>query len=356
MIIFGKSNHINEEAMIHVRLPEAVADASRRLPFYLAMEEHLARNYDGEYFFMWQVEPTVIFGRNQQIEAEVNLDYCRREGIQTYRRKSGGGCVFADMNNIMFSHVTTCESVATTFRGFTSRVASMLRCLGLDAGATGRNDILIGDRKVSGYAFYHIPIPGGTGALSRAIVHGTMLYDADLERMTAALTPSQTKLDAKGVKSVRSRVTTIRENHSIGLQDFKSFAVAEICDGEMVLTDADIEEINRIAAPYFEERWIYGRRYGSGRNALPNPVRIEGAGEFVVDLQTSPGSPHVISNVDLKGDFFITGDLDATLLRRLQGVPLTRGALLSAMEGVNVPGIIMGLSAGQLADLLLAAK
>ena len=155
---------------------------------------------------------------------------------------------------------------------------------------------------------------------------------------------------------MRSRVTTIRENHSIGLQDFKSFAVAEICDGEMVLTDADIEEINRIAAPYFEERWIYGRRYGSGRNALPNPVRIEGAGEFVVDLQTSPGSPHVISNVDLKGDFFITGDLDATLLRRLQGVPLTRGALLSAMEGVNVPGIIMGLSAGQLADLLLAAK
>ena len=106
LIIFGM--FLNGRRMIHVKLPDELARAPRRLPFYLAMEEHLARNFSGEYFFMWQVAPTVIFGRNQIIDAEVNLDYCRREGIDTCRRKSGGGCVFADMNNIMFSHITTC--------------------------------------------------------------------------------------------------------------------------------------------------------------------------------------------------------------------------------------------------------
>lgn len=344
--------------MIHVRLPEAVADAPRRLPFYLAMEEHMARNYGGEYFFMWQVEPTVIFGRNQQIEAEVNLEYCRNEGIQTYRRKSGGGCVFADMNNIMFSHITTCESVATTFRGFTTRVASMLRTLGLDASATGRNDIVIGDRKVSGYAFYHIPMPGGSNALSRAIVHGTMLHGMDPARMAAALTPSQVKLKAKGVASVRSHVTTIREHHPIALQEFKRFAAHEICDDEMFLTDGDIAEIERIALPYYDERWIYGRSHSPlpSDHCSNQPVRIEGAGEFVVDLQTMAGDPPLIANVDLKGDFFITGDLDASLLQRLRGVPLTREALLGVLDTVDVPGIIMGLSADRLADLLLSVR
>ena len=121
LIIFGM--FLNGRRMIHVKLPDELARAPRRLPFYLAMEEHLARNFSGEYFFMWQVAPTVIFGRNQIIDAEVNLDYCRREGIDTCRRKSGGGCVFADMNNIMFSHITTCRSVATTFTDFTSKVA-----------------------------------------------------------------------------------------------------------------------------------------------------------------------------------------------------------------------------------------
>ena len=141
--------------MIYALLPDTPDGEPRKLPFYLAMEEYLARYFEGEYFFMWQVNPTVIFGRNQQMEAEVNVEFCRRNGIEIYRRKSGGGCVYADRNNIMFSHVTTCSSVASTFTDFTATVADMLRRLGIEqAHTTGRNDIMIGDRKVSGYAFY----------------------------------------------------------------------------------------------------------------------------------------------------------------------------------------------------------
>ena len=155
--------------MTYVDLPDL---SQHRLPFYLAMEEFVARELDeDDCLFLWQVEPTVIFGRNQLIESEVNLDYCREHGIQTYRRKSGGGCVYADMGNIMLSYITRDERVNFTFNRYINLLALVLCRLGIDAKVTGRNDILIDGRKVSGNAFYHIP--------GRSIVHGTMLFDVD---------------------------------------------------------------------------------------------------------------------------------------------------------------------------------
>ena len=99
--------------MIYIALPD---DKVRRLSFYLAMEEYIAHNIDeDECFYMWQVNPTVIFGRNQLMENEVNLDYVRANGIETYRRKSGGGCVYADFSNIMFSYITKNHAVQYRF-------------------------------------------------------------------------------------------------------------------------------------------------------------------------------------------------------------------------------------------------
>lgn len=132
--------------MFYIALPFA---DTQRLSFYLAMEEFLARHTDiDECFFMWQVKPTVIFGRNQLIENEVNMDYCREHGIQTYRRKSGGGCVYADMNNIMFSYINSGENVTMTFDKYINMVVEVLKQLGLEAYTSGRNDILIDGKKV----------------------------------------------------------------------------------------------------------------------------------------------------------------------------------------------------------------
>lgn len=131
--------------------------------------------------------------------------------------------MYADRDNIMFSYITSDSNpVATTFARYTSKVAEMLRALGLDATATDRNDILIGNRKVSGNAFYHIP--------GRSIVHGTMLFDTDMENMTAAITPSAIKLKAKGVDSVRNRITVISEHLPISLAGFMSHARGFMCD------------------------------------------------------------------------------------------------------------------------------
>ena len=129
----------------------------RRLSFYLAMEEFVARHTDEpDAFFMWQVEPSVIFGRNQVLENEVNVAYCREHGISLYRRKSGGGCVYADMDNLMLSFVTSEENVNFAFNRFVNMVLLVLRKLGIAATGTSHNDIMIGDRKVCGTACYHL--------------------------------------------------------------------------------------------------------------------------------------------------------------------------------------------------------
>ncbi len=337
-----------QSLMIHVEFPAGVDVRNQKLPFFLATEEHLARNCRGEYFFMWQVEPTVIFGRNQNLEAEVNVAFCKEKGIATYRRKSGGGCVYADRNNIMFSHITSSDAVATTFSRFTGEVAAMLRGMGIvDAATTGRNDIMIGDRKVSGYAFYHIGCRDG----SRAIVHGTMLYDADIDTMTRALTPSQVKLQAKGVPSVRKHVTTIREHSDVSLEAFKAHASSTLCSSSLTLTEADIEEIRRIEQGYYASDWILGRRRAG--NAAPR--RIEGVGEFVVNMRTNREPTRCIEADDLTGDFFITGDLDNSLIKPLTGAELTRDGLEQALCGIDTSAIIHNLSKHEFINLLLDA-
>lgn len=294
--------------MIYVTLP--TTDSERKLTYYLAAEEYVARNMPaGEYFFMWQVKPTVIFGRNQLIENEVNMEYCRAHGIRTFRRKSGGGCVYADMNNIMFSYVTPDVDVSLTFSKYVGMVVKMLRKLGLPAVASGRNDIMIEGRKVSGNAFYHIP--------GRSIVHGTMLYDTDMQNMVGAITPSDEKLVSKGIRSVRQHVTLLKDFLDIDIAEFKAFVKRSMCSGEVVLDSSAEQKIQCIEEEYLTPEFIYGNNphYNITRRG-----RIEGVGDFVVNMEMKND---IIKNVDIKGDFFLVGDIGHQLIERLRGIKLT---------------------------------
>lgn len=325
--------------MHYVSLPDST---TRPLPFYLAMEEWLARNRTGDLFFMWQVAPTVICGRNQIVDLEVNLDYCRQNNIRVCRRKSGGGCVFADGNNIMFSYITSSANVTSTFSAYTSMVAGMLRDLGLPASATSRNDVLIGEHKVSGNAFYHLPDCG------RCIVHGTMLFDTDMTHMSRAITPSRAKLESKGVKSVASRITTIKANSDISLAEFKSFTRKSLCgEKTLELTQCDVNRIEKMAEEISSDEWIYRK---TSRATLCRTARIDGAGEFTAHIDLA-GSE--IRSIDLSGDFFMLTDLDSGLLDRLKGVRYSREAILSALEHTDVHDIISGLSNDRFVNLII---
>ena len=234
--------------MKHVILPD---DVRRSLAFYLAMEEFVAREIEGEAFFVWRVEPTVIYGRNQVLENEVNLEYCREHGVDIVRRKSGGGCVYSDLGNIMVSYISRRGDVSEVFDRYMTALTEALRALGVPAEKSGRNDILVEGRKVSGNAFHQLP--------DRSIVHGTLLYSTDLEALTEAIRPPVEKLQRHGVESVRQRVMNLSEYVALMTEPddaLKSpealvkYLVGYFSDGEILLDENDLGVIARSEATW----------------------------------------------------------------------------------------------------------
>ncbi len=322
--------------MIHTTLP---FNQTRRLSFYLAMEEYVARhlNHDDDCFFMWQVNPSVIFGRNQLIEKEVNIDYCKKHHIEMYRRKSGGGCVYADMSNVMFSYITRDENVNFTFNRYINLLVLVLFKMGIDAKANGRNDILIDGKKVSGNAFYHIP--------GHSIVHGTMLYDTNMENMVGSISPNNEKLISKGVESVRQRVALLKDYTNLTLDEFKAFAVQQLCNETQALTEQDIMEIEDLEKEYLTHEFIYGH---NPRYSIIRKHRLEGVGEFEIRIELKN---EIIKQINMMGDYFLVGDIDNRLLLPLRNVPYTKESVEKALPN-RVDDIILNLDKKDLIEMI----
>jgi lipoyltransferase/lipoate-protein ligase len=310
----------------------------RRVTFYLAMEEYVARHLvEPDCFFIWQVAPSVIFGRNQLIANEVNLAFCRSRGIGMYRRKSGGGCVYADRGNLMLSLVTTGGDVGFIYNRYVNMVVLVLQRMGIDARATGRNDVVIDGRKVSGTAYYRTN--------GRSIVHGTLLYDTDMENMVGAITPSSEKLLSKGVESVRQRIALLKDHTDMTIEQLKQFLRNELCDGEVKLSAADVEAIEKLEQEYLTDAFIFGN---NPKYTLCRHSRVEGVGEMDLRLELKNNT---IVKADLVGDYFLVGDLDG-LLDCLKGVERSREAL-EAVLPPRVDDVIPHFERNQFINLLL---
>lgn len=333
--------------MIHIILPDE--DPRRRVPFYLAMEEWAATALpSGDYVFTWIVGPTVVFGRNQVMEKEVDLKYCREKGIDTVRRKSGGGCIYADRDNIMFSYITPRQNVEGTYVEYTSLIVDMLGAQGVKAEATGRNDICISGRKVSGSAFYHLP--------GRSIVHGTMLYSTNVENMCRAITPSKSKLESKKVKSVESHITMLNEWLDVDIETFRRRAEEFLTTEQLVLTPEQVAEIEAIEQGYYTREWLEKGAFARNMpleacRTLKASRRLEGAGEFGV-IVTLDGQ-NLIQNVTLTGDFFGDSDPSGVLTRALKGHPHSEPEIISALSGIETP--VRGTEIKDLAALIASA-
>lgn len=327
----------NEDTTVmkYALLPD---EKPRRLTFYLAMEEYLARKVgDCEWFFMWQVKPTVIFGRHQLMENEVNMNYCRAHGIETYRRKSGGGCVYADMGNVMLSYVTSSKDMHLTYNRYVNLVALALWKMGVEAKVSGRNDILIDGRKVSGSAFHRMP--------EGSIVHGTLLYDTQMEHMVGSLTPSGEKLQSKGVASVRQHITLLREHTGKSLPEVMAVLRSTFCDGEQRLTDADVERIETLEQDYLSTDFILGN---NPRHTILRHRRVEGVGSMEARMEIKN---NLVKAITLTGDFFHTGDVE-TILQPLRGIPFTREAIEAALPE-DLGKTIRNLTREQFIQLLI---
>lgn len=234
--------------MKYIILP---SQEQERLVYYLAAEEYVASELR-EGFFLWQSRPTVIYGRNQDPRVEVNIPYCDAHGIEYYRRKSGGGCVYSDPGNIMLSFVTPGTDVEAIFSRYLDTLAGALKSLGLPVVVTTHNDILVDGRKVSGNAYFST---GGVG-----IVHGTLLYDEDFAAMSASITPSVQKLQSHGVQSVRQRCANLTElGLKISAQELLAHLKEAFSQGEFQLGDDADVRIREIEAGYLDPEFIRGR-------------------------------------------------------------------------------------------------
>ena len=236
--------------MLHISVP-----TGRRLVWYLAMEEYLAKHVKEETFVTWVVSPTVIFGRHQVMEAEVNVDFCKANGIAMYRRKSGGGCVYADGGNLMMSLISPNTHSEVVFQSFLDSVSGVLRDSGFAAVKSEHNDIMVEGYKVSGNACYALP----TGT----IVHGTLLVNVDFAVLQQAITPSVEKLSKHGVQSVRQRVANLSQYAAfdrIGtINACSAHLIDALCTRTRELTPEEIEAIDQMEQSYLDPQFIAGK-------------------------------------------------------------------------------------------------
>ena len=247
--------------MYYLNIPDI---ETQRVSFYLAVEEYAARFLkEDPIFFSWQVEPSVIIGRNQDLCSEVNVDYCHEHGIGIYRRKSGGGCVYADSGNLMVSYISPGVDVRSAFAKYLSMMTGALRRLGVEAEPSGNNDIVAYGRKISGNAFYTVA--------GKSIVHGTLLYDSDLDAMLSAITPSAEKLEKHGVASVRQRVANIRpmlgekaaREGVADMSSLMSWFAGYLCDTVLPLPEQAMSRIGIISGRYLDRDFIENGRHSS---------------------------------------------------------------------------------------------
>lgn len=277
----------------------------------MAHDEFLLEGLCGEAVFcLWQNAPAVIIGLNQSAYAEVNLPYLEAHGIKLARRVTGGGAVYHDLGNLNYSIVGPAKEVENYY----DLMADALRRLGLPAERTGRNDIMVDGLKCSGWA--------KRLSKDRMMIHGTLMWDVDLEALTEALAVPGSKLSAAGIASVRSRVCNLRPllPQFKTIDEFKAALHGILADGdyEIHLTDTQKAQITEQVQKKFSTwDWVYGR---SPKTEFKSTKKFP-CGTVTAHYTLTHG---VFSELEFTGDFIgnrPASELSAALIgKRLEDV------------------------------------
>ncbi len=316
--------------------------------FNLALEQYIfdALPRDGIFFLLWQNDRAVIVGRHQDALAEINENYTRSHGIRVVRRLSGGGAVYHDLGNLNYSFIADASDAGKLdFSRFLRPVLRTLADLGIEAELNGRNDITIGGKKISGNSQY---IRKG-----RLLQHGTILFDSDLDAVDQALCVDGDKLKTKGIRSVRSRVSNVRDHllRDMSLEEFRHMLLEKVLDempGQLLeLSQSDLAAVNAIRAERYDSwAWTFGESFGTPDKA--EPERVEGCGLVEVRIFLEGGR---ISGASFQGDFFSLAD-PQELAGRLVGLRPEREEYAQALAGVDASRYIAGLSTDKLLEIL----
>ncbi|MDU4959142.1 MAG: lipoate--protein ligase [Sporomusaceae bacterium] len=315
--------------------------------FNLALEETIFSMADPAetYLLLWQNSPSVIIGKHQNTLAEINSGYISRQGIKVVRRMTGGGAVYHDLGNLNYSFIQPGGGQsAPDFETFTRPVVAALAKLGATVEFSGRNDLTLAGKKISGSAQC---IRGG-----KILHHGTLLFAVDLERLETALTPDPEKIASKGVASVRSRVTNISDHltRRMSVAAFKATLLACLA-AEQPLTTRPLAAAELAAAAsladsrYRSWDWIYGQ-------SPPANIRRSkrfAAGKLEAWLDVAAGRVRAAA---FYGDFFSAGD-PAAVAAALTGLRYERRELAAALAAFDIAAYFSGMSGDDVLAVLI---
>src|SRR5690625_4322455 len=300
----------------------------------LAIEEYVLKNFGEKdtYLLFYVNEPSIIVGKNQNSVEEINTDYVDENNIKVVRRLSGGGAVYHDLGNLNFSFITKDDGDSFhDFQKFTQPVVEALNKIGVPAELVGRNDLQIEGRKFSGNAQF--------STKGRMFSHGTLMLDSELEHIVSALNVKKEKIESKGIKSIRSRVTNISEylDEPITMDAFKEIILKYIFDVKNVsdvptfeLTQADWDNIYEISKNRYQKwEWNYGKSPAYNKQASHKFP----SGLLDVRLDVDKGK---IKNCKIFGDFFGLGEV-TDIEEKLIGINHERKAIEEALENIDIP-------------------
>lgn len=297
----------------------------------LAIEEYALKQLpdNDDYLLFYMNEPSIIIGKNQNTIEEINADYVAEKSIHIVRRLSGGGAVYHDLGNLNFSFITNDDGQSFhNFRKFTEPVVQALKELGVEAELTGRNDIQVGERKISGNAQY--------STKGRMYSHGTLLFASEMEHVVSALKVNAEKIQSKGIKSIRSRVANITEflDKDMTIEEFRLAILHSIFGGgeveEYKLTEEDWVKIHELSRERYQSwDWNYGK---SPKSNFRASKRFENIGTVEVQLDIEKGR---IKEAKIYGDFFGVRDV-SELEAKLHDIPYDRQEVTNALADVSI--------------------
>lgn len=315
-------------------------------PYYnMAFDEFCLESLpiDEPVFYLWQNRPAVIVGLNQEVNTEVNIDYLNKNNIALVRRVTGGGAVYHDLGNLNYTIVGRSEDLERDYPEYASILMKALQELGIPATLSGRNDILVDGKKVSGFA--------KRVCKNRLMVHGTLMYDVDLEVLPQALTPSASKLQSKGIASVRSRVANLRE-YLPEVADIQAFSQRledilsrHYADAEYQLSSEDLASIQRLTDEKFAQwEWNYGR---SPKATLTHSARLA-CGTVEIHLQIAENR---IVFCQFGGDFLgnlPTSEIESALI----GVVYEANAISESLKKLQISQYFDGVEVVDLVGIM----
>lgn len=281
-----------------------------------------------EIFILWINEPAIIIGRHQNTIQEINKEFIDKNGIHVVRRLSGGGAVYHDLNNLNYTIISNnTQEGAFDFQTFSKPVIDTLAKLGVKAEFTGRNDLEINGQKFAGNAQAYYK--------GRMMHHGCLLFDVDMSVLGQALKVSKDKIESKGIKSVRARVTNIVDHLSdkITVQEFSDAILAQVKEeypemDEYVLSDAELSEIQAMRDNQFATwDWTYGK---APEYTIERGVRYP-AGKITTYANVENST---IKSVKIFGDFFGVKPVD-DIEKMLEGVRYDYKDVLAALKTVD---------------------